>query len=67
MGLFGWYSLYGASVCAALIGFSQAAIRTLPRSMMADIIDWDEAHTNERKEGTYFAFWNLTDCHFSRP
>jgi len=47
--------------CMALIGFSQAAIRTFPESIKADVIDWDEAQTGERKEGTYFAAWNLAD------
>ena len=47
--------------CMALIGFSQAAIRTFPESIKADVIDWDEAKTGERKEGTYFAAWNLAD------
>lgn len=28
-------------------------------SLQADIIDWDEAETSERKEGTYFAAWNF--------
>ena len=47
--------------CMALIGFGQAAIRTFPESIKADVIDWDEAKTGERKEGTYFAAWNLAD------
>ena len=47
--------------CMALIGFSQAALRTFPESIKADVIDWDEAQTGERKEGTYFAAWNLAD------
>ena len=25
------------------------------------MIDWDEAETGERKEGSYFAAWNLGD------
>ena len=28
-------------------------------SIEADIIDWDELHTGERKEGAYFAVWNF--------
>lgn len=44
-----------------LVGFSQAALRTFPESIKADVIDWDEARTGERKEGTYFAAWNLAD------
>ncbi len=29
-------------------------------SVQADVIDWDEYTTGERKEGTYFAVWNFT-------
>ena len=28
-------------------------------SLKADVIDWDEAETGERKEGTYFAAWDF--------
>ena len=28
-------------------------------SLKADVIDWDEARTGERKEGSYFATWNF--------
>ena len=28
-------------------------------SLQADVIDWDELQTGERKEGIYFAAWNL--------
>lgn len=28
-------------------------------SLKADVVDWDEAHTGERKEGSYFATWNF--------
>jgi GPH family glycoside/pentoside/hexuronide:cation symporter len=28
-------------------------------SLKADVIDWDEARTGERKEGAYFATWNF--------
>ena len=28
-------------------------------SLKADVVDWDEARTGERKEGTYFATWNF--------
>lgn len=45
----------------AAIGFRQADMRTLPNSIKADVIDWDEARTGERKEGTYCAAWNLVD------
>ena len=28
-------------------------------SLKADVVDWDEAATGERKEGSYFAAWNF--------
>ena len=43
------------------IGVAQAAIRTFPDSIKADVIDWDEAETGDRKEGSYFAAWNLAE------
>ena len=36
--------------CGAVVG----------QSLQADVIDWDEARTGERKEGTYFAAWNFS-------
>lgn len=61
--LLGWTyaSLTASTVCMLLIGFSQAALRTFPTSIKADILDWDEAHTGQRKEGAYFAAWELAD------
>jgi len=61
LGLGGFESAGGALASMALIGFSQAALRTFPESIKADVIDWDEAQTGERKEGSYFAVWNLAD------
>ena len=61
--LMGWAydSLAASSACMLLIGFSQAALRTFPTSIKADIVDWDEAYTGQRKEGAYFAAWELAD------
>lgn len=42
-----------------LIGLAQGAMRILPHSIKADVIDLDELRTGERKEGAYFATWNL--------
>ena len=61
LGLGAWQSELLYLVSMTLIGISQAAMRTLPESIKADVIDWDEARTGERKEGTYFAAWNLAD------
>ena len=43
----------------ALIGVAQPAGMILAPSIKADIIDVDEYETGERKEGAYFASWNL--------
>lgn len=43
------------------VGIGHAGMRILGPSVKADVIDWDEARTGERKEGTYFAAWNLVD------
>jgi GPH family glycoside/pentoside/hexuronide:cation symporter len=39
----------GMSGCGAVVG----------PSLKADVVDWDEARTGERKEGAYFATWNF--------
>jgi len=31
----------------------------LPPSMVADLIDWDEARTGQRREGSYFGLWSF--------
>jgi GPH family glycoside/pentoside/hexuronide:cation symporter len=61
LGYIGFESLVLSLLCMLLIGVSQAALRTFPDSIKADIVDWDEAHTGERKEGAYFAAWDLAD------
>ncbi len=49
-----WLSILGMAV-----GFGQGAVRVLPHAVKADVIDIDELRTGDRKEGTYFAAWNL--------
>jgi Na+/melibiose symporter-like transporter len=46
----------------ALIGSGQACTAILPTSIKADVIDHDELETGERKEGAYFAAWNLASA-----
>ncbi len=46
-------------VAMALIGGSLSCYFFLPASVKADVIDYDELLTGERKEGSYFAVWNL--------
>lgn len=51
----------GAAIAwlAAAIGLAHGAARLLPLSIQADVIDWDELRSGERKEGAYCAAWNL--------
>jgi GPH family glycoside/pentoside/hexuronide:cation symporter len=42
-----------------LIGGAVACFFVLPPSVKADVIDYDELVTGERKEGSYFAVWNF--------
>ncbi len=46
-------------VAMVLIGGSLACFFILPPSVKADVIDYDELVTGERKEGSYFAVWNF--------
>lgn len=38
-------------------GLSFGNYLSLPPSMVADLIDWDELRTERRREGSYFAIW----------
>jgi GPH family glycoside/pentoside/hexuronide:cation symporter len=38
-------------------GMSFGNFLSLPSSMVADLIDFDEVHTGGRREGSYFAIW----------
>jgi sugar (glycoside-pentoside-hexuronide) transporter len=44
---------------AALIGIGNGSGTILGMSVQADIVDYDEYATGERKEGIYFAVWNI--------
>jgi GPH family glycoside/pentoside/hexuronide:cation symporter len=46
-------------VLTLVFGFTTGASVVLGPSLKADIVDLDEAETGERKEGTFFAAWNL--------
>jgi GPH family glycoside/pentoside/hexuronide:cation symporter len=48
-----------AFLAIALLGFAHGCASVLPASLMADLVDRDELATGERKEGAYFAAWNL--------
>ena len=42
-----------------LIGCGQGCGSVAAPSLQGDVIDWDARRTGERKEGAYFAAWNL--------
>jgi GPH family glycoside/pentoside/hexuronide:cation symporter len=44
---------------AVLLGVLQSSNFVLSHSMQADVIDWDELQTGERKEGAYLATWSF--------
>jgi GPH family glycoside/pentoside/hexuronide:cation symporter len=44
---------------AAIAGIGGGCGQVVGPSIQADIIDWDELRTGERKEGAYFAVWNF--------
>ena len=45
--------------CCFFAGVGAGAGAVLPLSIQADIVDYDEFMTGERKEGAYLAVWNL--------
>ena len=46
-------------VITVLFGLMNGCSAVVAPSIQADVIDWDEAETGERKEGAYFAAWNF--------
>ena len=42
-----------------IVGVGGGCGQVMGPSIQADVIDWDEWHTGERKEGAYFAVWNF--------
>jgi GPH family glycoside/pentoside/hexuronide:cation symporter len=46
---------------AAAGGVAGGALDVIMPSLQADVIDWDELRTGERKEGVYFAAWHLAE------
>jgi GPH family glycoside/pentoside/hexuronide:cation symporter len=46
-------------VYATLAGLLAGSLDVLLPSMQADVVDWDEHATGERKEGAYFAAWGF--------
>jgi GPH family glycoside/pentoside/hexuronide:cation symporter len=42
-------------------GVAAGGLDVIMPSLQADVIDWDELRTGERKEGVYFAAWHLAE------
>ncbi len=47
------------SVLAVILGIGGSAGAVVAPSIQADVIDFDELETGDRKEGAYFAAWNF--------
>ncbi|MEM7410465.1 MAG: MFS transporter [Myxococcota bacterium] len=47
------------AACAVLAGVANACGNTLGQALKAEVIDYDELLTGERKEGAYFAGWSF--------
>lgn len=45
--------------CSAVLGIGWSCGAVLAPSVKSDVIDYDDLQTGERKEGAYFAVWNL--------
>jgi len=55
-----WLFVLGiALTVAALAGVGVSAAYTLPDSMFADVIEWDELRTRRRQEGIFYGIRNL--------
>jgi Na+/melibiose symporter-like transporter len=51
--------LLGVIVLLFFAGLAGGCGGTIGPSVQSDVIDFDELHTGERKEGTYFAAWDF--------
>jgi GPH family glycoside/pentoside/hexuronide:cation symporter len=47
------------AVLAGVAGIGGGCGAVVAPSIQADVIDWDELRTGERKEGAYFAVWSF--------
>ncbi|UCE85335.1 MAG: MFS transporter [Deltaproteobacteria bacterium] len=59
LGFMGEGDLVGVTLVAGLAGGAGACLDVLFPSIQADVIDYDELRTGERKEGMYFAAWSF--------
>jgi GPH family glycoside/pentoside/hexuronide:cation symporter len=54
-------SIAVAGLASACLGGATSGNFVLSRSMQADVIDYDEHETGERKEGAYLATWSFVE------
>ncbi len=45
--------------CVLMVGIGTSVSQVMSPSIQADIVDWDEHQSGERKEGAYVAVWNF--------
>ncbi len=53
------FGIAGLIVIVVVIGIGGGISNIVAPAIQADVIDWDEVQTGERKEGAYTAIWNL--------
>ena len=51
--------LVAVAIISICFGMMNGCGSVVGPSLKADVVDWDEARTGERKEGSYFAAWNF--------
>jgi GPH family glycoside/pentoside/hexuronide:cation symporter len=59
MGFFGEGDLLAVMAVACIAGAAIGGLDVLFPSIQADVIDYDELQSDERKEGVYFAAWHF--------
>jgi GPH family glycoside/pentoside/hexuronide:cation symporter len=59
MGLLGAGDIFPVCAICGVCAFGAASLEVNFASLAADVIDYDELQTGERKEGVYFAVWAL--------
>jgi GPH family glycoside/pentoside/hexuronide:cation symporter len=53
--------LVEAALLIALVGFASGSAGPIGPSLLADLIDRDEARTRQRRDGIFFAAWEFTE------
>jgi Na+/melibiose symporter-like transporter len=56
---FGEGDVVAITLTSVMFGLMNGCGAVVGQSLKADVVDWDESRTGERKEGTYFSAWNF--------